>query len=267
MARWTIPQELKEAPPRHCKAKISFLLSCFSAIALLALMLLSTATTYKNIHNLQTLKTTGTSIDGVVKSLPTKLISGKHAHTNYHVDYEYHLILHYPDGDKDTAFRRTAFVFFPDYTKLLVGAKVPVIYDPNMPGKSALTFEAVPGTALDDPVTIPGLTTYAANGMVIAFLILFGIWIIKQYLKAKNLLTYGQATQAFIVEEREWYSRGRRFFNLTYKFQDGRGQTIQGKTAVPAAQLTGHEEELTVLYDPNDSTKNALYPVKFVTYC
>lgn len=217
-------------------------------------------------HNLQLLKSSGKSTEGVITNLRTRTVHGKHTHTDYYVDYTYHLTLHYFDGNKNTVFQRTALVPFMDFQTTRVGQKVQVFYDQDMPGKAALAFETSYGVSVNDPANWPGFYSYLMNGVLILVFLLMFRWQLLQYLKERNLLIMGYAAQALVVDKKERSTRGGKVVTLTYQFKDGSGQTVQavGKN-IPAVQIDGNEQALTVLYDPVDSSNSAIYPLRFVS--
>jgi hypothetical protein len=264
MATWVVPQELQQATPRRTRPKASFIILGIIVAAMMVLPLGIVGHVFISVRDLQAFKATGTPIEGTVDNLTSRYISGRHAHTNYYVSYSFHAKRQDFDGVKNILARRTALISATDYQTLRINQKIPIIYDPTQLDKSVLAFERTPET-LNDPADALGRSSYITSGFLfVVYGLLFGsVWPV--FFKERSLLRWGKIAHASVITKEEKRGRGGAYINLTYSFRDDMGATVQAiNKRIPAAQIGGKEEMLTVLYDPNDSSKSAIYPLKYI---
>lgn len=157
------------------------------------------------------------------------------------------------------------------FRTLSVGSRLNVIFDPADPSTSALQYEMRPlGTA---GATLPRTLVFAA---LLACIPLGILGIVRVDLaRQRRLLTGGAAARAEIVNA----TRRRRPHGasvvLVYRFVDADGRSVEGrKPGLPLKYLAGPQSpdpavvalfaNPTVLYDPSDSSRNALYPFSLV---
>ncbi len=260
MAAWTLPAELDQPLPRMVKRKRSFTFLLVFQVGMFALLLLlpagMAATSY---FKAQTLKERGVRAAGTVAKLYTT--SGKNSHY-------YNVVYSYPILPKPiySATDQTSFQTFQD---LHVGDAIPVAYDPQYPPRSALNFNDIVFTRDNArPLTIE-LAIFLPISL---FLLAVPLLLLQQYRRQKRLLEWGKVAAATVVSDSE-YNAGRagRKSAVTYTFTDEAGSAVQGKrTGLPVknsrqgemyAEMFG---DPTAIYDPNDSTKNMLYPCAWI---
>jgi hypothetical protein len=227
---------------------------------LLALVIIVGMPVY-GYYKAQTLKERGVRADATVTKLYTS--TGKNS-TYYNVAYSY------PVSPKSiySATDQTNIQYF---NTMRVGDVIPVAYDPDLPTRSSLNF--------DDMVFMRDnarpLYGALAITLPITLLLLVGpLVILLQYRGQKRLLEWGKVTGATIISDSE-YNAGRagRKSRVTYTFTDDAGVAVQGKrTGLPVKNSRKGAEyaemfgDTTVIYDPDKSTKNMLYPLAFVDY-
>ena len=98
------------------------------------------------------------------------------------------------------------------------------------------------------------------------------LFLLYQYRRQKRLLEWGEVAAATIVSDSE-YNAGRagRKSAVTYTFADDTGRVVQGKRmGLPVknsrrgAMYVEMFGDPTVIYDPDDSAKNMLYPFAWI---
>ena len=97
----------------------------------------------------------------------------------------------------------------------------------------------------------------------------------RKYKYEKYILQYGEIAFASIAREYEYDSRTGMLSEVTYSFMDRSGNVVAGsRKGVPAPYSQRDElneiraqilSNPTALYDPKDSSKNILYPPRFVS--
>ncbi|MDD4615602.1 MAG: hypothetical protein PHW76_00555 [Alphaproteobacteria bacterium] len=107
-------------------------------------------------------------------------------------------------------------------------------------------------------IVSPTLVLYAALFGTLWFFLLYRLY------REKALVASGQMTQALLVGEQEAFNLfGKSYLNLTYDFYDESGLRVSGRTATRSSSEV-HPKRLTVLYDPKKSSRNILYPPRYV---
>ena len=260
MADWTLPAELDQPLPRMVKRRRSFTVLLIFQIGIFALMpLVLAGTPAFSYFKAQTLKERGTRADGTVTKLYTT--TGKNS-TFYNVVYSY------PISPKPS-YSATDQTNVRYFNELHVGDAIPVAYDPAYPTRSALNFNDIVFTRDNARLLFIQL---AITLPVSIFLLVMPLLQLYQYRGQKRLLEWGKVAAATIVSDSE-YNAGRagRKSAVTYTFTDDTGVAIQGKRAgLPVktsrkdAMYTEMVEDPTLIYDPDDSTKNMLYPFAFI---
>ena len=260
---WIQPTELLQPTPRQFRTKKSFLVICCVQLAVIALLTWIGSTAIMPIRDLQHLKHKGASVAGTVTGTHTIQVHGKHPHVNYYVDYTYRAKATMSGGE--VIYHRVGMVYAGDYAKAKTGDSVTVIYDPKLPERAAMANEIAQGMSPHDPPNMPGMNVYLAFGFEVVVIALICFVLFRGYALERALVSYGYATQAFVVSKKEWRGRGGSSVRVTYNFKDREGEMIEAKSrALPAAQVNGFEDNLTVLYDPEDSGRSGLYPLQFV---
>jgi len=157
------------------------------------------------------------------------------------------------------------------YSTLSIGAKVPVIYDPLRPDRCILNF-GDPVDRMDSGGILRGYAIAAtAIFLFFAFLILL---VAVAYLRQKHRVRWWAVAEATIIGEREHLERGWRVVTLTYQFRDAAGNFIQGvRKNIPGSYPDRSDiqerrarfvDTPLVLFDPQKSARNVLYPMALV---
>lgn len=154
------------------------------------------------------------------------------------------------------------------YYKLEVGQKVPILYDPENPGVSALNIN----DSLHN--TDPAKLLYIGAGGLSCIFLAVARSFANAYRKERKLVQWGQATtNVTIINEKKVYSSSSSSYSIvTYQFTDSKGNTVQGKRYyVPTDKdkLSLIIRELVMnypvaLYNPDNSNENILYPPQYV---
>jgi len=153
---------------------------------------------------------------------------------------------------------------------LKADARLRILYDPAEPGHSIVNR----GVAVGDRYQQSLEHLEWAGGITGPFF-LFGIVVIAfQYLKQRNLLKWGIATQATIVAEERCQNRNGESITLHYEFTDTTGTVYRGeKEGIPlpeTAETIGRAKRQRMmtdpiaLYHPRYPGVNALYPLDWV---
>ena len=267
MTGWVVPEELRQPVPRRVRVRGSILLTGLFLLLLVAASVLLIVRLCIETHDLQILKAQGQATDGTIIALNTRRVERRHQDpvTYFYVDYTYHAIRHDPDGYKDITFERKGDVSPLDYGKMAAGQTVPVVYDVTRPEKSALAVELPPDTAFADGSEVP-VTGSGGGGFLVGItLVMLALWIqLGRYQKEKALVVSGRVAQPLIIDKSKLTGRSYGF-KIVYKFEDSAGRTVEGvANSVPSKIALGPEEKLAVVYDPEDSSRNALYPLRTV---
>ena len=257
MANWTLPAELDQPLPRIAKHRSVFTLLIVSqAFSFVFFIAIIAATMGPLLYKTQMLKERGVIAAGVITNLYTS--SGSKGRTNYNVTYAYPLV-------PRTAFMATDQTDRLRFSQLHVGDDVPIAYDPVYPPRSGLNFDNI-------VFTRDNIFLAAFVGIMPLFMLLVPCIFIVSYRRQRRLLQWGKAAAATIVSDTE-YNAGKqgRKAAVTYSFTDESGRVVQGKRtglAVKKSRTGDMYQEMfgdpTVLYDPDDSSKNMLYPLALV---
>jgi len=255
--QWSLPPELAQAPPRRCAYSPYERGMNAALIVLLALFTWLPVSGWLAARSLAALQADGVAVQGVVTDLAThersvssRLSSGGTS-TSYAVGYEY--------GGGDGSHRRSTNVSAAQYAALTVGGPVPVVYERGAPAHSALAFETAP---------FPGLESVLGLELLFCALALFcgiGLWRRNALLRRqKKLLMWGQAARmnmAAIAAP----ATPKGAHTLSYSFTDARGETVSATAQYRSAQAAAAAEACaTVLFDPQDSSCHAPYPLRAV---
>lgn len=257
-ASWTLPPELGATPPRRCLNPLGTRV----ANALLALALATFVWLplygYLAARDLSALQTSGEMVRGTVTDLDSEAhapgssrVSSGGSTTTYSVEYQYSAV-----ETPGVIYRRRVNVGRDDYSPLIVGGPVQVLYDRATPDHSALSFETAP---------FPGHEKVAALEIffcVMALILAAGLWRRVSLQRAqKRLLMWGQPAPITVTAKKVRDSGKGVYTTLDYTFIDARGETVAAvaefsslKRSVPA------EACATVLFDPKNSAVHALYP-------
>ncbi|MGZ5882913.1 MAG: DUF3592 domain-containing protein [Burkholderiaceae bacterium] len=268
---WSIPPELLSDTPRHCRPTDSFYRWCayIPISGLVGFILIACVLGYPlfDLYSMESLHSNGKAVDGYVTSV--RETGGKHSargsHPGYFVEYSYQLaenslapqklVTYHGEGSLDRSYESSA--------EWRIRKPISIVYDPANPKKSMLASDS----RLNEGANI------RSNGVAfvvlcIGFTLMFYLWLIFSYRGQKHLLMWGRPAQANIIDMQPHKTKADGW-SLTYAFQDGRGKTMKKTILVSAldgASLFERQfESWTVLFDPDDSSKYSLYPLKLVT--
>jgi hypothetical protein len=268
MENWTLPQVLNQPIPRRVTPSDDFkmiviLVSLFLVGGAALLTLLVFAATYK----IGMLEKRGVGIEGLVIELRIDPNQGRTKGEFYDVDYQFELIPA-SAGGKST-YRATDRVRAEIAQQMRTGQRVPVLYDPLYPERSALNFDdrVHKHSSAKRIFSILGLLAamFGIPYSIIVTVLFLG------YRREKRLLESGCATAATILSEKNTRFILRPVATVTYEFSDALGVAIQGARKNLPRKATERNENFrefrarifnnpTVLYDPHDSRLNMLYP-------
>jgi hypothetical protein len=95
----------------------------------------------------------------------------------------------------------------------------------------------------------------------VTVLTLITVYLVRRYSRERNLITSGCAAQGTVLSMKHFKTRNGQYIKLTYTFTDNMGQIVEGKSNVGAQSIDANN--VTILYDPGDSSRNAAYPMQF----
>jgi hypothetical protein len=261
MAGWIVPAELDQPFPRIAKRRSVFVILVVSQVAGFVFFIALIGGTYgMDLYKAQVLKERGVLAAGTVTNLYTS--NGGKGRTNYNVTYAYPVV-------PKPVYTATDQLDVQNFSQLHVGDVVPVAYDPSYPRRSLLNFNDIVFERDNTQSLILGCA-------ILSFVLLSTLFVelifIRNYRRQKRLLQWGKAAAATIVSDIE-YSDGRagRKAAVTYTFTDESGHVVEGKRKGLPIQKQRKGDmydkmfaDPTVLYDPEDSSKNMLYPFALV---
>jgi hypothetical protein len=261
MGGWTIPAELDQAVPRIVSRRSVFTVVVISqAVGFFIFAALIGGTAGTSFYKMQVLKEHGVSVAGTVTNLYTS--NGGKGRTNYNVAYSYPLV-------PKSAYTASDQLDVQHFNQLHVGDAVPIAFDPAYPARSLLNFDNI--VFARDNVHALMLPAALVSVMLLGTLVVVLVFI-RSYQRQKRLLQWGRFAAATIVSDTE-YNAGKagRKSAVVYTFTDESGCHVQGKrSGLPTKKSRAGDiyQEMfadpTVLYDPQDSSKNMLYPFAFV---
>ena len=212
------------------------------------------------------LKTRGVDVIGSIVNTYITTAKGGPIH---HAVYQFP-VPPMPDGG-NTIIQATDIV--PNIP-IQLGQPVPVIYDPTNLRLSALNFndhihKMDPYGPMRSIVeTVVGVTWTP-------YLILVAV-LVYQWRREKGFMQTGHAVAAKIIGQKEINTGRSRFTALTYEFTDAGGRVMKNaRDNLPNEAAIARSEKNqrlmdtitdnpTVLYDPDNSEKNMLYPPSYV---
>jgi hypothetical protein len=270
---WKAPRELTLSVPRVVGAskyfKLTFTIwtSVFAFMAAL-MIIIGGGISYIEYHKLEILKERGIKIEGVVVDLFRR-------RGGYEIAYRFS-----PSGISEAQSsglssdycqrgicQNTSPIDENDYKKLAIGAKVPVIYSPEISYEGYLYFrdgfQVNPSGGLI-PLAIMLCIIVALYAALMGFIQLL------PYYRDKHLIKWGRATEATITETQGVNGS----IKAVYQFMDADGYILEGVQYVypsslqsrywwwPPSYLPAGDnlDNPTVVYDPRNSAKNLLYP-------
>lgn len=154
-----------------------------------------------------------------------------------------------------------------------ISRNIDILFDPQDPRLSA----ANPDDRIhqSDPYRLFRMVSVFGFGMASLMVLALGAFFGRTYSREKRLLRSGIPVAAEIVSRAEYKVKGRELTRVTYRFVDPAGNWIEGKRGgIPTSSdrnLKSAElgrkilDNPTVLYDPDDSRRNLLYPPTAVT--
>ncbi len=157
----------------------------------------------------------------------------------------YYAIYRYEVGER--VYDRRATLHSSDYRGLGPGSAVTVRYLPYEPSFSRLTIEST---------SAPVWVAFLIPLLFLPILLGWGYGIRAQ----QRLLEDGQAAPAMVT--RVSPTKGGKV--VRYQFLDGTNNAISGSSTMNRSTAPEPGSVVTILYDPNNSKRNALYPLRFV---
>lgn len=259
VAEWTAPAELDQPLPRPVKRRSVFTYIVISQVAGFFLFVaIMGGKVGADIYKTHVLKERGVTAAGTVTNLYT---TNRKGGVDYNVTYAYPIV-------PKPAYTATDQLDVQDFNQLHVGDAVPVAYDPLDPPRSLLNFNNS-AFARDKSSELRIASIVLAVSLLCTSFVQWTF--IRDYRKQKRFLQWGKAAAATITSETE-YNAGRagRRVAVAYTFIDESGRVVQGeRKGLPVKkQRKGNTYDKmlanpTVLYDPEDSAKNMLYPFAF----
>jgi hypothetical protein len=263
MNGWTVPIGLDPRTPR--KVKMS---SAYQAAMILVFIVFVfpagtiTVDSLLDLYKRSALQERGVAIDGKVVDLYITHHKGNLYHLKYRFWPKERLI------SPESFVEDDAFISDNDYNALKVDDIVPIIYDPLNPERSELEVNDL--SPRDRPLQYNIVVTFLAIlAPILTFIVSFIVFSIGVYLKERKLLRWGKAAPAMIFDDRQ-HSTGGGLPVVTYEFVDDTGTVVHGaQKYVPRRwdfrlRFTKYRSSIfnnpTVLFDPNNSTNNILYP-------
>jgi len=261
---WVLPRELDQPLPRRVELNgVMKGAGTVLTIVWLGLFGFLAMSVYASAHKAEILRSRGVATEAQVTSLHIEKSRNSQA---FYVDYQFSPASPTMRQDVRHAVDPTDEA---DYRALRIGQSVPILYDPTNLGLSDLNFRD--RIHREDPFrTFYGLTAAFGVFMGVSYAICFLVFL-KFYSSERRLLRYGRAAAATIVTQRQSGIGRRPATVVTYQFTDADGKVIEDtrKNLPGTAQLkqpgfkqylAGILDNPTVLYDPDHSEKNMLYP-------
>jgi Protein of unknown function (DUF3592) len=174
-------------------------------------------------------------------------VTGLRTGLGYVVSFDYAV-----DG---RSFERSAFIASEHWQSLQVGSPLTICYLPSDPSKAYPDTDP-PSSQSHWPTSLP------MAGMILLFMLSFAAIFLSAILPQRRLLARGFPARGVITRCKEG-SKGRSsgyYLNYDFPLQDG--PSCQGKEFSGSQQAEG--ASVTVLYDPNNPRRNALYPLESV---
>ena len=269
MSDWEMPVELQQATPRVTRVMWPYVVRLsFLTLIFLFMLLISLICSYLDYAK-YSIRQRGVHSSGVARKLYTKVSHGRHGDTTtYYMDYSYTPVS-YLRADQGAVYLRTAEIPSADYSQIRVGDSLDVAYDQGHPDKAVAQHEIVLNEAL---VYILLATAFFGT-----------VWLrrIRNHYQEKRLMRWGKVVHAKITNTQFIQGRYGTYATVKYEFTDGDGKIVEGKrTGIPsigASQWLGDQKESslkekfaaiidnpTVIYDPQDSSRNIIYPAASV---
>ena len=265
----TIPPELHQSLPRRVRIRRRILYPVFlsSLMNFLIFIPLFFFLIYLPAVKQVALQEHGIDTLGTVTG---KII--EHAKNSYHykVSYTYRAI-----NTQEPVYSDTDKVDATDSAQVEIGQPIPVIYDSQNSGQSSINLHNWVRTR--DPYRMFSVFVPIFLGMPIVTTLLFALILYFSSRKETALIKQGTATNATILHQ-ENYNAGKAgvLCKATYSFRDAQGQTIEGERKSLPTEASAAKNAIsrlirdqalknpTVLYDPQDSRRNILYPGIYV---
>lgn len=264
-----MPAELVQPLPRYvqadgtCKVMIILATSFFWTVAGLVLLML-----FLGSHSVARLKATGVNTVAVITNTKVSVPPRGGGHV-YIASY---IFVPQTKTNLSGSYIGQASLSASAFSALAAGDTVVVTYDPHSPSYSKLKSELDVRWA--HPYAIFFLAVEAvvpALGFLTAATLLYAR---RQYLWQRKLVQWGSVASAVITSEREVNSGRVRKARVTYEFCDQDGKLVTGqRSGLPtkkerdAGYIPAYAAVMdnpTVLYDPDDSSRNLLYPPTMV---
>jgi len=256
---WSAPRELLQPVPRRCRLPPRQWAMLVALAAFTALGLGHPLWVMFEKYQLAAFKSRGVAIDGVIIRLGTSHVQyTRRSYDIYGVDYAYTVGAGAGGVPPGATYRRYVELDQEQYERLKRDPRVPVIYDPAAPRDSVLAFEWAPDPGQHYGLFLEGM--YALIGLLFGMFLLI---MIVGYRIEKRLLMAGQAAQARILARTSTTNaKGNTSVRLTYGFVDARGKEVVATQIYEPERAAQVERCATVLFDPRDSSVNALYPLR-----
>jgi hypothetical protein len=189
---------------------------------------------------------------------------GTHGRNVYHVDFKFT-----PNENYRFGFVNSSSILPEEiYNFIIRYPKIPIVYDPERPERIETNIN---GSFYHDHTVEIVVVGALLELFFIAVVFIPAMWVRYKCHSEKELLSNGETAPATIVGERESHWTRRPSSNVMYQFVDAKGVRVTGtRKYVPTASDSrpGFPERRaqflnnpTVLFDPNDSRKNMLFPL------
>jgi hypothetical protein len=165
----------------------------------------------------------------------------------YVVNYEYTV--------NGRTFQRGAFIAEEQWRSLEVGSPLAIRYLPSNPN-DAYPDAAPPNSQNYSSIALP------MAGMILFVTLSFAIGCLWDVVSERRLLARGRAVLGIVIRCKTGTRDRISGFYLNYDFSFPGGAPCQGKGFSGSQQAEG--SPVTVLYDPNNPRRSALYPMETV---
>ena len=264
---WVPPKELAHPIPRPCVPTAKYyvwrLYFIFSGVALIVVYALIFVCVFGKLSAMKSLQESGVPVDGTVISsveYAGRATSKGSTPAHFVVEYSYEVEENAQSATKKNLYHGSGQWKRSSHSAAQVapGKTAPVVYDPAEPQRSMLVGDL----DLEDYGIIRAFGVFIVV-LSIAGSAFFVMLLHRGFLRGRRLLMWGQVARATLLDIKQ-AGRRQNAWMATYVFRDNRGALVkfsQHKTADETGQF---DEQLTVLFDPNNSANAAAYPLKVV---
>jgi hypothetical protein len=244
---WRTPPELEQPLPRPVRLSGSGIFSCMFAVVFVAAGLWIA---YRPVHDelrrdaqnaslARSLAADGRKAEATV----TRLFTG----LGYVVSYQFTV-----DG---RSYEKNAFISSQHWHSLQAGSPLTIRYLPADPKQSFPESDS-PNSQTHWSVTL------LVAGMALFFMFSFAAIQLSAVLPKRRLLASGRPARGAVTSCKEGYKGRSSGYFWHYEFPLGDGNQCQGKAF--RGEPTAEGSTVTVLYDQDRPSRNALYPMEMV---